>query len=42
MNREVICFDAVAPSRERGLKLTDVHYSAGMPIVAPSRERGLK
>mgnify|MGYP001378464020 CR=1 FL=1 len=22
MNREVICFDAVAPARERGLKLT--------------------
>ena len=21
MNREVICFDAVAPARERGLKL---------------------
>ena len=24
MNREVICFDAVAPARERGLKLASV------------------
>ena len=23
MNREVICFDAVAPARERGLKFAD-------------------
>ena len=41
MNREVICFDAVAPARERGLK-----YYIYMPFlaaeVAPARERGLK
>lgn len=29
MNREVICFDAVAPARERGLK-----YEARVPIAA--------
>ena len=42
MNREVICFDAVAPARERGLKswcrLDRQHYTE----VAPARERGLK
>ena len=28
MNREVICFDAVAPARERGLKSTMVAYAS--------------
>ena len=36
MNREVICFDAVAPARERGLKYQDT--SARNPHDSRSRE----
>ena len=42
MNREVICFDAVAPARERGLKFEPMGQSTANPNVAPARERGLK
>ena len=36
MNREVICFDAVAPVRERGLKL--LVYIVPYRITGRSRE----
>ena len=42
MNREVICFDAVAPARERGLKSDHGNMGFGQAPVAPARERGLK
>ena len=42
MNREVICFDAVAPARERGLKSLPEEPCTYEIIVAPARERGLK
>ena len=42
MNGEVFCFDAVAPVRERGLKLLDVKFNLKCIRVAPVRERGLK
>lgn len=42
MNREVICFDAVAPVRERGLKLPIVVAMYPLLKVVPVRERGLK
>ena len=42
MNREVICFDAVAPARERGLKSLPIDSDADSCKVAPARERGLK
>ena len=42
MNREVICFDAVAPARERGLKCFLCCGEYGDLNVAPARERGLK
>ena len=37
MNREVICFDAVAPARERGLKLEMVKAKGRVPMCR-SRE----
>ena len=42
MNREVICFDAVAPARERGLKFDSISGIVFKDDVAPARERGLK
>ena len=42
MNREVICFDAVAPARERGLKYNKFRTELFSQTVAPARERGLK
>ena len=36
MNREVICFDAVAPARERGLK--DKRYQTSYSPIGRSRE----
>ncbi len=42
MNVEVFCFDAVAPVRERGLKLDGNQYIDHKGDVAPVRERGLK
>ena len=42
MNREVICFDAVAPARERGLKFLSFQPFTIDSSVAPARERGLK
>ena len=42
MNREVICFDAVAPARERGLKSGEPTAQGRPRFVAPARERGLK
>ena len=42
MNREVICFDAVAPVRERGLKFLVPALKIRSTTVAPVRERGLK
>ena len=42
MNVEVFCFDAVAPVRERGLKLMSPMTIKINDEVAPVRERGLK
>ena len=42
MKREVFSFDAVAPARERGLKLLHADTAAHVARVAPARERGLK
>ena len=42
MNREIICFDAVAPARERGLKFVEICDFDEKTGVAPARERGLK
>ena len=42
MNREVVCFDAVAPARERGLKFKEPTMTIQSEKVAPARERGLK
>ena len=42
MKREVFSFDAVAPARERGLKLLRSMMLKHMVSVAPARERGLK
>ena len=42
MNGEVFCFDAVAPVRERGLKLRRGKRHDYFTSVAPVRERGLK
>ena len=42
MKREVFSFDAVAPARERGLKLIAAIDLLHWTYVAPARERGLK